>query len=52
MTEAKLKGILKAQMPDREKRKRADFIVHTDEGLEAARKQVEEVIETLKQGRD
>ncbi|MCR6501470.1 dephospho-CoA kinase [Shinella sp. CPCC 101442] len=52
MTEEKFALILSRQMPDVEKRKRADFIVHTDEGLEAARKQVEEVIETLKQGRD
>ena len=39
--------ILSRQMPDAEKRKRADFIVHTDGGLEAARKQVEEVIRTV-----
>lgn len=52
MTAEKFALILSRQMPDVEKRKRADFIVHTDAGLEAARKQVEEVIETLKEGRD
>ncbi len=52
MTEEKFALILSRQMPDAEKRKRADFIVHTDAGLEAARKQVEEVIETLREERD
>ncbi|WP_421580386.1 dephospho-CoA kinase [Shinella sp. M31] len=52
MTEEKFALILSRQMPDAEKRKRADFIVYTDAGLEAARKQVEEVIETLKEERD
>ena len=47
MTEEKFALILSRQMPDAEKRKRADFIVHTDEGLEAARKQVEEVIRAV-----
>ena len=47
MTEEKFTLILSRQMPDAEKRKRADFIVHTDGGLEAARKQVEEVIRTV-----
>ncbi|WP_313523983.1 dephospho-CoA kinase [Shinella sp.] len=52
MTEEKFTLILSRQMPDAEKRARADFIVHTDAGLEAARKQVEEVIETLREERD
>ena len=52
MSEEKFALILSRQMPDAEKRKRADFIVYTDAGLEAARKQVEEVIETLKEERD
>ncbi len=52
MTEEKFALILSRQMPDAEKRKRADFIVHTDAGLDAARKQVEEVIETLREERD
>lgn len=48
MTEEKFQLILSRQMPDAEKRQRADFIVDTGRGLEAARKQVEEVIETIK----
>ena len=47
MTEEKFALILSRQMPDAEKRQRADFIVHTDGGLEAARKQVEEVIRAV-----
>lgn len=52
MTEEKFALILSRQMPDAQKRERADFIVHTDGGLEAARKQVEEIIATLRQERD
>lgn len=52
MTEEKFALILSRQMPDAEKRRRADFLIHTEEGLEAARKQVEEVINTLKGRRD
>ena len=47
MTEEKFALILSRQLPDEEKRKRADFIVHTDGGLDAARKQVEEVIRAV-----
>jgi dephospho-CoA kinase len=46
MTEEKFRLILSRQMPDAEKRRRADFIVDTGNGLEAARKQVEEIIRT------
>ncbi|WP_439626271.1 dephospho-CoA kinase [Shinella sp.] len=49
MTEEKFALILSRQMPDAEKRQRADFLIHTDGGLEAARKQVDEVINTLKE---
>ncbi len=52
MTEEKFTLILSRQMPDAEKRRRADFLIHTDGGLEAARKQVEEVVDTLKRRRD
>ena len=37
MTEAALDRILARQMPDAEKRARADFVIATDAGLEAAR---------------
>jgi dephospho-CoA kinase len=47
MTEEKFLLILSRQMPDAEKRRRADFVIDTGGGLEAARKQVEEVIDKL-----
>lgn len=48
MTEEKFKLILSRQTPDAEKRRRADFLIDTGGGLEAARKQVEEIVESLK----
>ncbi|HEY9217077.1 MAG TPA: dephospho-CoA kinase [Phenylobacterium sp.] len=47
MTEEKLQAILAKQLPDAEKRKRADFIVETGEGFEAARAQVRQIIAAL-----
>src|SRR5690606_30974388 len=44
MTEGKLCAILARQTPDSEKRKRADFLVDTDHGLEYARRQVGGII--------
>ncbi|MCG8446992.1 MAG: dephospho-CoA kinase [Hyphomicrobiales bacterium] len=49
MTGEKLKAILKRQLPDHEKRKRADFIVDTSQGFERAREQVDTIIAELKQ---
>ncbi|MDO1559103.1 dephospho-CoA kinase [Brevundimonas sp. 2R-24] len=40
MTEARFRALLARQLPDAEKRERADFIVDTSRGLEAARQQV------------
>jgi dephospho-CoA kinase len=34
-------------MPDAEKRRRADFIIDTSQGLEAARARVEEIVGTV-----
>ncbi|MBO6724553.1 MAG: dephospho-CoA kinase [Rhizobiaceae bacterium] len=48
MTEAKFAAILANQVPDREKRRNADFIIDTGEGLEAARAAVRKLIATLK----
>lgn len=47
MTEEKFKSILARQLPDAEKRKRADFLVETDHGIEAARKQVAAILHQL-----
>jgi dephospho-CoA kinase len=44
MTLAKLDAILARQIPDAEKRRRADFVVDTSQGLEAARAQVREIL--------
>jgi dephospho-CoA kinase len=47
MTEEKFESILARQTPDEEKRRRADFIVHTDAGLEVARGEVRAILKTL-----
>ena len=47
MTAEKLAEILKRQLPDAEKRKKADFIVDTGNGLEVAFDQVRQIVEKL-----
>lgn len=47
MTEERFATILAKQMPDAEKRRRAHFIIHTEHGLDDARRQVRQLIETL-----
>lgn len=49
MTEEKFARILARQMPDAEKRKRADHIVETDKGLEHSRLRVHSIIDELRQ---
>lgn len=44
MTEQKLAAMLAKQMPDADKRARADFVVDTSRGLEAAREQVRDIL--------
>lgn len=44
MTDDKLAAILAKQMPDAEKRARADFVVDTSQGFEAARQQVRDIL--------
>ncbi|WP_019565947.1 dephospho-CoA kinase [Agrobacterium sp. 10MFCol1.1] len=50
MTEEKLELILARQMPDAEKRRRADFIIDSGNGVEAARDQVREILQRLSAG--
>ena len=50
MDEAKFESILNRQTPDEEKRKRADFIIDSSNGLVSAKKQVVEIIEAVKNG--
>lgn len=47
MTETKINAILQRQLPDAEKRLRADFVIDTSRGLDAARADVDAVIATL-----
>ncbi len=48
MTEEKFAAILARQLPDSEKRRRADFVVDTSSGLEAAFEQVRAIADQLK----
>ena len=47
MSEDKLSAILAKQMPDAEKRARADFVVDTSRGFDAARAQVREILKAV-----
>jgi dephospho-CoA kinase len=47
MTSERLQQILARQMPDAEKRARADFVIDTGRGVEAAREQVKTVLEKV-----
>lgn len=47
MTEERFNSVLKAQMPDAEKRRRADFVVDTGTGKEDTRRQLKEIVAQL-----
>lgn len=49
MSEELFETLLSRQMPDAEKRKRADYIISTGEGLESAREQVQAVLKDILQ---
>ena len=49
MTEDKFALILSRQTPDSEKRQRADYIIDTGPGIEAARQRVREIIADIRQ---
>lgn len=48
MTEERLLAILAKQMPDADKRRRADFIVDTSRGFDVARQQVREILDKVR----
>jgi dephospho-CoA kinase len=47
MTKAKLAAILARQVPDAEKRARADFVIDSGRGIEAAREQIRRILKTV-----
>jgi len=47
MTEDKLAALLGKQIPDAEKRARADFVVDTSKGFDAARAQVRDILKAV-----
>ena len=49
MTEEKFRSIIARQTPDAEKRRRADFLIHTDHGLDAARDEVRGILRQLRE---
>ncbi|MGF9566335.1 dephospho-CoA kinase [Neorhizobium sp. JUb45] len=51
MTEEKFELILSRQIPDLEKRQKADFVIDTGDGLDAARKRVSGIIKSLRAGK-
>ena len=48
MDAAKFEAILARQLPDAEKRARADFVIDTSQGLEPARQQVRAILRALR----
>lgn len=49
MTVEKFEAILARQMPDEEKRKRADFVIDTSQGFDHARAQVKAILDELRE---
>ena len=47
MSEEKFKAILEKQMPDADKRARADFVVDTSRGFDGARAQVRDILKAV-----
>lgn len=49
MTEAKFSAIKAKQLDDAEKRRRADYVIDTSQSIEAARRQVDQILAALRQ---
>ena len=47
MTSEKLDAVLARQLPDAEKRRRADFVVDTSQGFDAARARVRAILDAV-----
>jgi dephospho-CoA kinase len=47
MTEEKFAGLIAKQLPDAEKRRRADFIVDSSQGFDHARAQVRDILRAV-----
>lgn len=52
MTPERFQEILEKQMPDAEKREKADFIIQTDKGIEYARTQAVEILGRIRKQHD
>lgn len=48
MSEEKFERILSHQLPDAEKRKKADYVIMTDKGLEDTRRQIHVILDKIK----
>ena len=49
MTAEKIEGMLARQMPDSEKQNRADFVIDTSRGFDAARAEVRSILQQIKE---
>jgi dephospho-CoA kinase len=52
MTEEKFAALVGKQMPDADKRRRADFVVDSSQSFDHARAQVRDILETIAKMRD
>ena len=52
MTEEKFTALLAKQMPDAEKRRRADFIVDSSQSFDHARAQVRDILQAVAKMRE
>lgn len=46
-TYRQIKSVMEQQMPEKDKMKRADFIIHNNNGIETLKKEIEQVLQAL-----